>query len=111
MRHQNQQLRTILAQSYRSQGANLKSGDSDAAVIEVSDYMTGSYLLESASSDPVVSGRPAAVVDGSILPSINCKIGLRMFIEIQPSLRTLAPRTRWRAVHWTRQVAETRMGW
>ena len=34
-----------------SEVANLKSDDSDAAVIEVSDYTTGSYLLVSASSD------------------------------------------------------------
>ena len=50
-----------------SEVANLKSDDSDAAVIEVSDYTTGSYLLVSASSDPVVSGRPAAVADGSMV--------------------------------------------
>ena len=34
---------------------------------KVSDHTTGSYFLESASSDPVVSGRLAAVADGSMV--------------------------------------------
>ena len=46
-------------------GAN--SGDSDAAVSGVSDYLTVSYLLESASSDLVVTAGPEAVAGNSMV--------------------------------------------
>ena len=51
--------------------ATLEHGDSDTAVLEVSDFTTGGCLLESASSNSVITGRSEAVANGSLVSDIR----------------------------------------